>query len=146
MILVIVSLIYVAKQLRQNTDILRVNGASEWLQRDYEIVEPIIDNREFAEIWLKGDQEFDTLDNVDKNRLIMFERRALGAWYHEFNMHAQKLSAGYRWREVEWLVQNLGRRQAIREAWRAFKGAYDEPFQEFMDTHLAIAESTLAKE
>ncbi len=58
---VVASLIYVARQLGQNTAMTRVAAASEFLERDYEIVGPIIQSPELAEIWIKGETEFSTL-------------------------------------------------------------------------------------
>ena len=49
-ILVIASLIYVARELRQNTDMMRVNASNEWLKRDFDIVANLLDSRKLAEV------------------------------------------------------------------------------------------------
>ena len=76
-IAVVASLIYVAKQLGQNTAMMRVNASNERVQRDFDISSSLIESREFAEVWLKGNTGFDDLDDVDKLRMIHFERRAM---------------------------------------------------------------------
>lgn len=49
-ILVIASLIYVARELRQNTDMMRVNASNERLKRDFDIVANLLDSRNLAEV------------------------------------------------------------------------------------------------
>ena len=49
-ILVIASLIYVARELRQNTDMMRVNASNERLKRDFDIVANLLDSRKLAEV------------------------------------------------------------------------------------------------
>jgi hypothetical protein len=140
-VLVIASLIYVAQQLRQNTNMMRVNAASEWLQRDYDIAASVIDNQEFAEIWVKGELEFESLDAVEKQRMLLFERRPFGLWHELFNLREQNLLPDATWHEHAWVIQNLGNRQSTREAWRVFHDSYEKPFQEFVESQFAIADS-----
>ena len=42
---VVVSLIYVARQLGQNTALMRINASAERLQRDFDIAAPLIESR-----------------------------------------------------------------------------------------------------
>lgn len=49
-ILVIASLIYVARELRQNTDMMRVNASNERVKRDFDIVANLLDSRNLAEV------------------------------------------------------------------------------------------------
>lgn len=57
-VLVIVSLVYVARQVRQNTEMARVAAGSQQVQSDFDITGSMIANRELAEIWVKGESEF----------------------------------------------------------------------------------------
>ena len=137
---VVVSLIYVARQLGQNTAMMRVAAASEAVERDFEIVAPLIQSRELAEVWMKGETEFSSLEPADQTRLMFFERRAVVLWSHRFQLRQQDLLSDAQWHEQTWIIQNIGRRQAIREAWRTFREGYEPAFQEFMDDQFAIAD------
>ena len=134
---VIVTLVYLARQLGQHTAMLRVQASSERLERDYDIASSVIESREVAEMWAK---DFDTLDEIDRHRMMFFERRAIVLWHHLFHMRRRGLLADSDWHEHQWLIRNLGRRQAVREAWRFFKEAYQKPFQEFLDGEFAAAD------
>lgn len=139
-IAVVATLAYLTMQIRQNTNALRMSAASERIERDYEIVLPIIERREFAEIWLKGGENLAELDMVDKQRLFFFERRAITYWNHIYQLRMQDLMPDSGWQEQIWIMQNIGRRQAVREAWRLYRGGYQEPFQRFLEAQFEIGD------
>ena len=139
-ILVIASLVYVAQQLRQNTAMMRVGASNERVKRDFDIVANLLDSRDLAEVWVKGGTQFDALDEVDQQRAIFFEYRAIVLWHHVFELRQQRLTSDADWHWNEWIIQNIGRRQAVREAWQVFKNSYEKPFQEYIDRQFAIAD------
>lgn len=138
-ILVIASLAYVARQLRQNTEMMRVNASSEWLQKDFDIANSMIESRELAEVWVKGANDFDKLDDTDRQRLLFFERRAVSLWHHIFQLRNKGLYDDSDWETMQLLIRQLGKRESIQEAWRAFRGTYETQFKEFIDAQLSLA-------
>ncbi len=140
-IVVVASLIYVGRQLGQNTAMMRISAASETLERDYDLVLPLIESHELAVIWLKGDHQLDELDEADKTRLMFFERRAFTLWNHNYQLRQQDLLPDANWHNQSWIIRNIGRRQAIREAWRLFKESHETPFQEYIDSLFLIADN-----
>ena len=138
-IAVIASLIYVAQQLHQNTDMMRVGNAQHFVDFNISLVGPIVANRELADLWIKGGSDFETLDPIDKQRVVMLEWQAIAGWYNFFNLRQKHLMSDEQWHEVIWIFENIGRRQAVREAWETFKGGYDKSFQEFMAQYLESA-------
>jgi hypothetical protein len=137
---VIASLVFVAIRLGQNTAMMRINAASERLQREYDIASPMIQNREIAEIWIKADKEFDSLDEIDQERMIVYERRAIALWHHVYILRKRKVFADSEWHEAKWMIRQYGRRQANRAAWRVCKGAFEKPFQVFVEEQISIAD------
>jgi hypothetical protein len=138
---VIVSLFYVARQIGQSTDMMRAAASSGRVERDYQIVGPVIENRQVAEMWEKADKGFTELDAVDQIRMLFFERKAIGLWYHDFQLHERGLLPDADWHEHVWIIQNIGRRQSVRAAWQTFRGSYEPAFQNFMDRQFAIADA-----
>ena len=45
------------------------------------------------------------------------------------------------WHNQNWIIQKIGRRQAIREAWSLFKGSHETSFQEYINSQFLIADS-----
>ena len=137
LVLVLASLFYVARQVKQNTDVMRNNAAGERLERDFDLVVPIIESKEFAQLWLSGGQDFDSLDAADRERLMFFERRAITLWHHMYQLRQQGLLPDANWHEQCWVIQNIGRRQAVRAAWSAFGAGFAQEFQDFVNDQFA---------
>jgi hypothetical protein len=140
-ILIIASLVYVARQLGQNTKMMRADAAGQRVQRDAELNFRVSDNNDgFTEIWLKGITALDSLSEAERIRLIFFNRSAIVHWHNMFSLRSQNLLPDSAWNEMTWLIRHIGLRQDLLEAWRMFKGSFDKPFQEFLDSELAVAE------
>jgi hypothetical protein len=135
-IAVIASLIYVGKQLRQNTETMRVNAAHTYVEWFNEMLSRVMNNREVAELWIKGDSDFDSLDYVDKQRLLQHEIGAINMWEYLFSLHQQNLLPEARWQLLKWSFKNFGGRQSLHEAWKFSRGGFDKSFQDFMGQYL----------
>lgn len=140
LLLVLASLIYLSRQLKQTTTMMEISASGERVQRDTDIINSIVHSREVAEFWAKGATEFESLDDIDKQRLVFFERRAILHWHNMFGMRQQDLVPESDWIEMKWIIQNIGRRQSIREAWKVFKDSFQAPFQVFIEEQFAIAD------
>jgi len=145
-ILVIASLVYVAQQLRQNTEMARIAGSEQWVQRDFDLTGPILENRELAEVWAKGDRQFDTLDEPDKWRMLFFERRAIVWWHHVYQLRQQGLYREADWQGLKGIIRTVGRRQSVRESWSVFKDSFEKPFGDFLEEQFAIVDSGVARD
>jgi hypothetical protein len=134
--LVVASLVYVGRQLRQNTAIMRQNAAGYYLGLQERLCGEVANNRELAEYWLKGASDFESLDDVDRQRIMLFEWRAITGWNQLFHLRKDGLVPDSQWNELLWSVKNFMTRQSAREAWTVFKGAFGKPFQDFVSSHI----------
>ncbi len=100
------------------------------------MVSPVIGDRKLAELWVKGDSEFDSLDAVDQQRLIFLEWQALNAWNNSFRLRKKNLLSDQEWRNQIWIWKNIGQRQAVRESWKIFRDSYETSFQDLMSEYL----------
>ena len=141
---VFISFIFVIWRISQNTAMIRMGSASDRLQREFDIAQPMIQSREIAELWLKADQEFDSLDSVDQERMVLYERRAIALWHHVYVLRERKLFADSEWHEAKWMIRHFGQRQANRAAWKIIKEAFEQPFQDFIDDQIMIADKDAA--
>lgn len=127
---VIASLIYVGKQIHLNTE----HAYAQWSNG---ILKEFAYDRDFANCWMKGNADFDNLDEIDKQRLLLYEWNAINMWHYFFNLHRQKILPETEWRKLAWTIEHMGRRQVVRKAWSDFKDSYDKPFQDFMSQYVS---------
>jgi hypothetical protein len=142
---VVGSLVYVGRQVAHNTAMMRVAAASETLEIDHELVLPLIDDKDFMEVWLKGDHRLNELDEADLNRVLIFERRAITLWYYNFQLHRQKFLSDELWAHQSQMIRILGRREAMREAWGMWKESHEIEFQQYVDDQFQIANDSLSE-
>ena len=135
---VVVSLVYVGRQLKQNTAMMRNASATEILEIDHTIILPIIDSEEFSEIWLKGDHRLNELTEANQNRLLIFERRSFTLWHHHFQQRRQKLVSDEMWFYQNQMIQFLGLREAVKVAWSIFKSTYEPSFRDYVEEQFQI--------
>jgi len=131
-IAVVASLIYVARQLRQNTNAMIVSNADNFVNFNFQLNTPFALDREFAELWVRAGSDFASLDEVDRQRLIIWEFQAIAAWSNWFNLRQKGLISDANWAELENTFELFGQRQSVREAWKTFKSGYTPEYQKFM--------------
>jgi hypothetical protein len=137
---VVASLIYLARQVAQGTELMRANAAAERIQRDFELSSAVANSREFTEVWNRGRSDFAGLDENDQLRLIFHERRAIKHWHNMYGLHRDGVLPEPDWAELTWLIRFIGRNQGLRAAWETFRDSFEEPFQDFVDQQLAAAD------
>ena len=143
-VLIVVSLVYVAQQLRQNTEMARVASADQGVQRDFDIVSPLLESKELAEAWVIGESDFEKLDAADQSRLIFFERRALVWWHHCYQLRQKGLYSDADWQSTVGIIRAVGHRQALRASWDAFRDSFETAFVDFVEEQFAMADGNVA--
>ena len=129
---VIGSLIYVGKQLRQNTNQMQIDAATNYSLWVDEIFSRTSTEREFSGVWQKGGSDFGSLDDIDKGRVINHEIGALFMQAHFFALMQANALPEHIWHRQLWTLKNVSRRQSVREAWKIYKDSFESSFQEFM--------------
>ena len=135
-ILIIASLIYVGRQLHQNTLQMKVGVTSERLQVFIQFWHRIAHDREFAALWHKGGDEYSDLDPIDQLRLQSFETSGLMVWSHLFELREANLLPDNQWREQLEDIQAVAKREAMRKAWASNQHRFSESFQKFLAQYI----------
>ncbi len=133
---VLVTLIYLAKLLRQSNDLARDNASKVYTDYVFDLTGRIAVDRSLAEDWVRAGSNFGEMDAVDQQRFLFYEWRAIEAWHHAFLQRKRQILGDSEWNKICWTIEYIGERQAIREAWKVFRGAYDDEFQAFFDLRL----------
>jgi hypothetical protein len=128
----IASLIYVGRQVQQATLQMKVEASMERVGIFSGVYFRLAEDRALAELWRKGDREFSGLDATDQFRILSFETAGLALWSHFFHLHELGLLSERVWREQHRDFETVGRREAMREAWKLNKDRFSESFQKFL--------------
>lgn len=133
---IIASLIYVGRQVQQNTLQMKVEARGNHLQVFIHFWHRIANDREFATLWHKGGSEYFTLDEIDQLRLQSFATSGLMVWSYLYELHQADLLSEHQWKEQLGDMERIGQRAVTREAWNLNKERFGEPFRQFLEQYV----------
>ena len=130
---VIVGILFLAFELRQNTDAMTADAGATFLERSNGLAAAVAYDRDFAELWSKGEADFASLDEIDALRLSLHESVALVTFYYLFDLRQRGLLGDRQWQRLQWEIRSMAGRQSVRQTWNESKESFDEDFQKFFD-------------
>ena len=133
---VIVSLVYLAKQINHNTDAMRSNSETMWSTVNVTLTKDVALDREAAEWWVSGGERFGELDEVDQQRHVLWEYSVFHFWWAQFKARQRGQVDDEQWGVVERTIAMFGQRAAIRASWARFRPLFPVDFQRLLDPHL----------
>lgn len=133
---VVVSFVFLAFQVRNNTRALRDNAEKEMAKNTAEALLPIIENGDFARIFRVGLQDWDRLDEDDRMRFSMHLFSTFFFYQHLFSRYQQRQIDGEYWasqkRVLEWYLRQPG----VQRWWPKAKSRVNESFANFVDKEI----------
>jgi len=138
---VIVTLAYLALQIRQNTQALRRGAYQDLLNHMATLNAKILD-REYAEVVVAvRDDGLDALDAVDQQR---FSNHTMSIFRHYENAY-QQYSAGVlsqaQWHQLSWPIAALINSKGRFEAWSAMEFQFSDEFRSWVRAQVKETES-----
>ncbi len=137
---IVVSLIYVAVQIRQNTRATRLSTAQNVFHDLRESTAMIANDAEMAQLHLKGMVDDESLSPVERYRFYTYLNNAFRVYENAFYQNQEGALDAYVW---EGVVANmlLGKDTSGYQAfWRDRKQIFSEKFQNFIDKELPAPE------
>jgi hypothetical protein len=135
---VIPSLIYLAVQIREQNKERRRAGINILTAQWSDLVKPAQENREFAEVFLRGMQSFDVLDATDKVRFSAFFTRYTRNFEGMFIYYRDGALEKALWDEVERIMTDYFAYPGVRQWWATRKHWLTDEFR-------AVVEAIIAK-
>lgn len=133
MIIVVISLVYLTIQVRQNTIMLRstaTQGATDQVANTYSL---LVADESMTDIFMRGLPEPESLSPVEIGRFFSWWMRAMFImqnWYFQTRdglMHRSALDS------LGKLMTDMGQTAGLKQFWAARKYAFDPEFVKFMD-------------
>lgn len=132
-ILVVASLVYVGRQLKQNTQSMRLENVqaitAEW-NSWYDMITP---NRELVDIYYRGVFNYDSLDNIEQLQFVFLTTRIFRTFNEQYFQWHEGMMEESIWNS--WVAQfnDAMKTPGWQEAWNKRRHWYDEGFQAVVD-------------
>ena len=132
-IAVVVSLIYLAGQIRQNSKLLRASTASATAEGANALPKLIVQDPEIARIFWDGLRDRAALSELDLRRFDAMFAINVGAWNQEYEFASDGVIGPAVWesreRALPWFFQQPG----VRQWWAEWGFQYGGEFSEYVD-------------
>ena len=136
---VLVSLIYLALQIRQNTTSVRAATSASVSESLSRFTETLISQPELARLWFQGISNYDSLEDQARNQfgmaLLTYMRRVENAFYQ----HARGFVDPDHWQTTERILTRSMSRPGVLRWWSESKPLFSDRFVEFVERHIPKA-------
>ena len=134
---VLVSLVYVALQIRQNTSSVRAAASASVAESLSRVTEILSVEPELGRIWNQGFDDYDSLDSDARSRfntiLLTYMRRLENAFYQQ--------SRGFldpdHWQTTERMFARAMSSPGAARWWSGFKSGFSDRFVDFVESHIS---------
>ena len=129
----IVSIVFLAVQMRQNSYLLCQSLADHRSQRTNWMLETICTDADFRDFERRIDREYTTLDVDEKFRANMLGVRILTSILSELLANFDGQISEDEWLNLEWNMEHAARRPNVQAAYLWLKDGYSKKVQEYWE-------------
>ncbi len=130
---VVVTLIYLALQIRHNTRAVRSSMHQDMNASTLRIAESLSDNESVGRIILKADEDYDSLTSEERIRFDAYAERVFGNFESVFYSYRNSMIEQDLWEAWESSYLNDISREAMRRFWQGQRPTHLRDFMDFVD-------------
>jgi hypothetical protein len=134
---VVVSLLYLAVQIRQNTRSVRSSTFQSAVRDTTEIIDPMIHYPELNRIWYDGVHDFDSLSTEDRRRFAAYMTSTLRRLENLVYQTNEGTLAPESWEGVRANFKNTFSYPGTLVWWKRARHLFNRQLQEFIDNELS---------
>ena len=129
---VVMSLIYVATQIRTQNKAARLSAMHEISVGFRESI-AIFTEGELAEIFIRGNSDFDSLSDAETLRLLAAFAGVLRVWEEAFIRYEEGQLDTRSWESMLGYYRTLFGAPSLRRVWSLRKAQFDDKFRKYVD-------------
>jgi hypothetical protein len=133
---VIISLIYLAVQIRQNTSTVRAAAFQDVVGNSASFLKEVFRDAELTRIWISGSEDLNSLTGVDRGRfhylIVTFFRQV----ENTYNQTRKGLLKFEEWEGIRESVFDGIARPGMRQWWESNAFRFNSGFREFVEDEL----------
>lgn len=133
----IATLIYLALQIRQNTRALKAAGMDSTIQTANDIRTSLFSDPQITEIYRRGLQNVEDLDDVERERFRLIMTNALWAFWNTYTQ--AQLGGRKAWDSQKNIARRFLSEPGGAWFWETYRGEFDAEFQREIDSVLSGA-------
>jgi hypothetical protein len=132
-IAIVASLIFVALQVRQNTEAMRAAAIERHADHFRALNLPVIESAEFAEILVRGLRNLDDLTEIERVRFIASMTASIRGWEAMFLVHERGALDRDVWRTSSETFKSVFAHPGALSYWRIRRFTFSPGFQAYVE-------------
>jgi hypothetical protein len=129
---VVISLIYLAREVRSNARATRIAAGRSTLEFLNRFTQQITEHADLAELRDRGFKDFESLEGADRARFGSYMHAMFRTVEDVYYQHLQGHSDPRVWRGIEVVVRELNASPGVQAWWRSHSHWFDEEFAKFI--------------
>ncbi len=130
---VIITVAYLALQIRQNTKAMRSAAHQTMFDDIHSVQLALSQDPELAKLYLKGNEAYDSLTGEEEIRYGAFAGLLLGEWENVFYQNQQSSVAPEMWKAWDSAYREIYKQPSVRRVWADRRFQYLESFREHVE-------------
>ena len=132
---VVISLIYLALQVRHNTRAVRSSMHQDMIESTLRIAESLSDNGDVSRIVIKAEEDYDNLTREERLRFEAYAERVFGNFESVFYSYRNSMIEEDLWESWESSYLDDISREAMRRVWQEERPLHLRDFMDFVDAY-----------
>ena len=141
---VLISIIYLAYQVRQNTRFAMAESVREVLSRSADFLEYLASNAELTEIFVRGTRDPDSLSFEQQARLGFVMSAAFRQLEAVFRYHESSILSDNDWEGISLAIKRVSQSPFVMRWWPTQSFAYSRDFQALIMSYQKSAETKVS--
>ena len=129
----IISIVFLAVQMRQNSYLLRQSMADQRRERVGWLHQTLCTNNEFRAFQLRIDKEYSTFDEDERSRANYLGHLVLRGILNELITYFDGQITEDEWLNLKWNMEHASRRPNVQAAYPWVKDGYSKKVQEYWE-------------
>ena len=129
---VVVSLLYLAVQIRNQNKESRLNSVSEAARQWNEVLASTANDRALCQVWVDGVNDFDSLELIDRTQFTAHAGRILRVVEAMYEHHKQGRLEAETWEAMYRILLDLFAYKGTKDWWKTRRHWYTQSFQSFV--------------
>ena len=131
---VVISLIYLAREVRSNARATRHAAMRSTLDNFNRLAQQLTEHSDLAELYYRGVDDFESLEGVDRARFSWFMHQMFRNMEDMYHQHLKGHLDPHLWRGLEVIMRDLNTAPGVQAWWRSYSGWFGgEEFAKFIN-------------
>jgi hypothetical protein len=141
---VIISLLYLGIQIKRQSIENRFAAVHEYVNETNIFFGSAAENKEVAEIWVRGIENFDSLDKVEKARFLADLSRTFRSMEGLLYLYLRGRLDSTMWKGIDHSTRDLCKCAGVKKFWSMRKHWYSDELNDYIDQYIDLGSSDAA--